>query len=172
MSQIALVIDMQPKLISVMSDKKVLENSVRFLQIMRELNINSVATEQYKKGLGESASEILDLISGKVLEKTEFSAFKTIKDEINGASEIFLLGIEGHICVYQTAIELAQNGYKITLIDDCIASRELANKQIAMSELRAKFNDQISIKSTEMVAFEILKDAKNEHFKAVSKLIK
>ncbi|RAZ51670.1 isochorismatase family protein [Campylobacter hyointestinalis] len=167
MDSVVVVIDMQTKLLSVMSDKNLVANSVKFLKIANELGLKIIATEQYKKGLGETDEEILNLINSKIFEKLEFSAFNAIKDEISGFKSVILIGVEAHICVYQTALDLIQNGFNVTLIDECVGSRNERNKELAFLNLK-----EAKIKSAEMIAFEMIKSAEHTKFKNISNLIK
>ncbi|RAZ39155.1 isochorismatase family protein [Campylobacter hyointestinalis] len=167
MDSVVVVIDMQTKLLSVMSDKNLVANSVKFLKIANELGLKVIATEQYKKGLGETDEEILNLINSKIFDKLEFSAFNAIKDEISGFKSVILIGVEAHICVYQTALDLIQNGFNVTLIDECVGSRNERNKELAFLNLK-----EAKIKSIEMIAFEMIKSAEHTKFKNISNLIK
>ncbi|RAZ49389.1 isochorismatase family protein [Campylobacter hyointestinalis] len=167
MDSVVVVIDMQTKLLNVMSDKNLVANSVKFLKIANELGLKIIATEQYKKGLGETDEEILNLINSKIFEKLEFSAFNAIKDEISGFKSVILIGVEAHICVYQTALDLIQNGFSVTLIDECVGSRNERNKELAFLNLK-----EAKIKSAEMIAFEMIKSAEHTKFKNISNLIK
>lgn len=167
MDSVVVVIDMQTKLLRVMSDENLVANSVKFLKIANELGLKIIATEQYKKGLGDTDEQILNLINSKVFEKLEFSAFNVIKDEISGFKSVILIGVEAHICVYQTALDLIQNGFSVTLIDECVGSRDPQNKALAYLNLK-----EAKVKSAEMVAFELLQSASHPSFKAISSLIK
>ncbi|ANE33419.1 YcaC-related amidohydrolase [Campylobacter hyointestinalis subsp. lawsonii CCUG 27631] len=167
MDSVVVVIDMQTKLLSVMSDKNLVANSVKFLKIANELGLKVIATEQYKKGLGETDSNIANLINSKIFEKLEFSAFNAIKDEISGFKSVILIGVEAHICVYQTALDLIQNSFNVTLIDECVGSRNERNKELAFLNLK-----EAKIKSAEMIAFEMIKSAEHTKFKNISNLIK
>lgn len=164
---LVLVVDIQEKLTPVMSKAEALVvNSLKFLQIAKELGLKIIATEQYPKGLGATLNSLDELIDEKY-EKMEFSAFNAIKEHLGSAKNIYIIGIEAHICVYQTAMDLIQNGYSVTLIDECISSRDAKNKALAYENLKGA-----KIKPLEMVAFELLKSANHPSFKMISKLIK
>ncbi|MBQ8820708.1 isochorismatase family protein, partial [Campylobacter sp.] len=133
---LVLVIDIQERLTPVMSDaEELVANSLKFLQIAKELGIKIIATEQYTKGLGETLKSLDSFIDEK-FQKMEFSAYNAIKDELKGAQNIYIIGIEAHICVYQTALDLIKNGYNVTLIDECISSRDPKNKALAYANLK------------------------------------
>lgn len=164
---LVLVIDIQEKLAPVMSDaEELVANSLKFLQIAKELGIKIIATEQYPKGLGNTIDSLDSFIDEK-FQKMEFSGYRAIKDELKGAQNIYIIGIEAHICVYQTALDLIKNGYNVTLIDECISSRDPKNKALAYANLK-----DVKVKPLEMVAFELLQTAQHPSFKTISKLIK
>lgn len=163
---LVLVIDIQEKLAPVMSHKELEADSLKFLKIAKELGLRVIATEQYTKGLGETLKSLDSFIDEK-FQKMEFSAYNAIKDELKGAQNIYIIGIEAHICVYQTALDLIKNGYNVTLIDECISSRDPKNKTLAYANLK-----DVKVKPLEMVAFELLQTAHHPSFKAISKLIK
>ncbi|MDL0095930.1 isochorismatase family protein [Campylobacter vicugnae] len=163
---LVLVIDIQEKLAPVMSHKELEADSLKFLKIVKELGLRVIATEQYTKGLGETLKSLDSFIDEK-FQKMEFSAYSAIKDELKGAQNIYIIGIEAHICVYQTALDLIKNGYNVTLIDECISSRDPKNKILAYANLK-----DVKVKPLEMVAFELLQTAHHPSFKAISKLIK
>lgn len=167
MDSIVTVIDMQTKLLNVMSDKNLLQNSVKFLKIANDLGLKVIATQQYKKGLGDIDEQILNLINSKIFDKSEFSAFNVIKDEISGYRNVILIGVEAHICVYQSAKDLLNNGYNVTLVDECVGSRDERNKELTFLNLNG-----VTVKSTEMIAFEMMRSAEHVKFKDISKLIK
>lgn len=164
---LVLVIDIQERLTPVMSGaEELVANSLKFLQIAKELGIKIIATEQYPKGLGNTIDSLDGFIDEK-FQKMEFSAYNAIKDQLTMVNNIYIIGIEAHICVYQTALDLIKNGHNVTLIDECISSRDPKNKSFAYANLK-----NISVKPLEMVAFELLKSAEHSSFKAISKLIK
>ncbi|ARR02985.1 YcaC-related amidohydrolase [Campylobacter vicugnae] len=164
---LVLVIDIQERLTPVMSDaEELVANSLKFLQIAKELGLRVIATEQYTKGLGETLKSLDSFIDEK-FQKMKFSAYSAIKDELKGAQNIYIIGIEAHICVYQTALDLIKNGYNVTLIDECISSRDPKNKALAYANLK-----DVKVKPLEMVAFELLQTAHHPSFKTISKLIK
>lgn len=167
MDSIVTVIDMQTKLLNTMSDKNLLQNSVKFLKIANDLGLKVIATQQYKKGLGDTDEQILNLINSKIFDKSEFSAFNVIKDEISGYRNVILIGVEAHICVYQSAKDLLNNGYNVTLVDECVGSRDERNKELTFLNLNV-----VTVKSTEMIAFEMMRSAEHVKFKDISKLIK
>jgi isochorismate hydrolase len=86
-----------------------------------------------------------------------------------GRNQILLCGIETHVCIYQTAIDLLRQDFNVEVIADAVSSRALENKQIALNRLST---EGVKISCTEMVLFELLKTAEHPQFKQVAKLIK
>ncbi|EJC3760808.1 isochorismatase family protein [Campylobacter fetus] len=107
------------------------------------------------------------MINSKIFDKSEFSAFNVIKDEISGYRNVILIGVEAHICVYQSAKDLLNNGYNVTLVDECVGSRDERNKELTFLNLNG-----VTVKSAEMIAFEMMRSAEHVKFKDISKLIK
>jgi nicotinamidase-related amidase len=80
-----------------------------------------------------------------------------------------LCGIEAHVCVYQTAVDLLCKGYDVSVIAGAVSSRSLENKEIAITKMTAS---GINVTSTEMALFELLRTADHPHFTQIAKLIK
>ncbi|HBY88037.1 MAG TPA: hydrolase, partial [Colwellia sp.] len=78
-------------------------------------------------------------------------------------------GIEAHICVYQTAISLKRMGFEVQIVSDCVSSRELANKKLAINKL---VNNGVELTGLEMCLFELVKDCRSPVFKEILALIK
>lgn len=170
------MIDIQAKLSVVMpSDilQAMLKNCSTLLQACNLLNISITATEQYTQGLGETLPELkAHFKTVKIISKTVFSACaepKFNQQLQRDKSQIFLIGMEAHICVLQTALDLTQAGKKVFVVEDAIISRNQANKANAIARLR---DAGCIITNTESVVFEWLGSANHEAFKAISTLIK
>src|SRR5262245_57423586 len=139
------------------------------------LNLPIVVTEQYTKGLGHTAQEILDALpdSIDIIEKTTFSScgvtpFQSQLKNV-GAKQIIVCGIEAHICVNQTVHDLTANGFQVHLLTDCITARKDENKNTALRKMELAGAIPSSL---EMALFEMMRDAKHEQFKAIQGLIK
>ena len=141
----------------------------------RILDVPIVATEQYPKGLGKTAEEILFSLPDdfEFVEKTAFSSCGALsfteKLETAQSKQIMLCGIETHICVNQTAHDLLANGYQVHLLTDCVGSRFEHDKLAAIQKLT--MNGALP-SSIEMALFELLRDSKHEQFKEIQNLIK
>jgi nicotinamidase-related amidase len=154
------------------------EIASRIVQIIRGcqiLNVPVIVTEQYPKGLGKTAEEILFSLPDdfEIVEKTAFSSCgaQTFMEklETSQARQILLAGIETHICVNQTAHDLLQNGYQVHLLTDCSGSRFEQDKLSAVQKLTMSGAIPSSV---EMALFELLRDSRHEQFKEIQNLIK
>lgn len=168
---VAVVVDYQERLMPVMYEKeKLLKNTAILLKGLKELDIPIVVTQQYTKGLGPTVKEIEDVLGEyEPLEKITFSSFDTVKESIQGKKFVIVCGIEAHICVLQTLIDLKENGYVPVLVEDCLSSRTLHNKQIALE--RAK-QEGVILTTYESILFELLEKAGTDTFKKIQALIK
>lgn len=174
-SQLA-IIDVQAKLCKVMPENDMatmLANISRLMQAANQLNVPLLVTEQYPEALGESVEEVSTHLAGtQAIAKTAFSAvtvpkFKSLLQR--DKSQIMLVGLEAHICVLQTALDLLAQGKQVFIPQDAVISRNPDNKANALSRLA---NAGCIITNTESILFEWLGDAQHPAFKAISKLIK
>ena len=167
----AIAVDYQAKLIPAMSDKEtLLKNSKILLEGLKELKVPIVLTQQYTKGLGMTDPEIMEAAgTSEYLDKISFSAAKVVDPFLKGKKYVILCGIESHICVLQTAIDLKEHGYIPVLVEDCISSSTEHNKKIALE--RAK-QEGILLTTYEAVLFELLKEAGTKESKVIQKLIR
>jgi Isochorismatase family len=170
------IIDVQIKLATAMPTEamqSVLKNCSILAQAATLLNIPCLLTEQYPQGLGETLPEIKQhLPNAKAISKTAFSACgepKFNQQLQRENSHIILTGMEAHICVLQTALDLLQAGKTVFVVEDAVLSRNHANKANAINRLR---DAGCTIINTESIVFEWLGNAKHEAFKAISTLIK
>lgn len=172
---VLVMIDIQEKLFRVIHEKEALSaNTVKLVKGIKLLNIPVIITEQNPAGLGPTLSEISSLLPDvKPITKFDFSccreeAFLQKLDELK-RNQIIVCGIETHICVYQTALDLADMGYEVQVVTDCVSSRIPSNRETALSRMKL---EDIMPTSTEMVLFEILGTAKHDKFKEISAIIK
>ena len=172
-----LCIDIQEKLVNMLKcSTEIASNAYKILKAAAILNVDTFLTEQYPKGLGSTIQSIKDIdgfSNFKPFEKTSFSALKN-EDFMNEFSKsekknVLLFGIETHICVYQTALELLEKDYNVYIIKDCSASRSNTNHKAALEILKQK---GATITTLEIVLFEFLKSSKHPNFKEIQLLIK
>ena len=168
---IAVVVDYQEKLMPVMEEKnEILKRSEILLAGLRILEVPICITQQYTKGLGMTVPEITQAIgSEEYIEKIEFSSYGAISDVIEGKKYVIVCGIEAHICVLQTVIDLKAKGYLPILVADCISSRKVQDKKIALKRAR---DEGVVLTTSESILFELLKKAGTQESKEIQKLIK
>ena len=170
------VVDVQEKLCKAM-DHKVLEkltsNISILLEAAAELGLPAVATEQYVKGLGATLPQLKERVPGPSLEKMTFSCCGgegfMEKLAATGRRQVILTGMETHVCVLQTALELLSNGYVVHLVVDAVMSRRKDNWHTALQTLTQA---GAVLTTTEQVLFQLLKVAGTDEFKKLSKLVR
>jgi nicotinamidase-related amidase len=168
------VVDVQGKLAQLMHDKEPLFKNVRILiQTAKILNIPILWCQQCPDSLGPTVPEIAELLNVEPINKSAFSCCgcEQFNARLNQScrNQILLCGIETHVCIYQTAVDLLRKGFSVDVIADAVSSRTLDNKQIALDRLAA---EGVHISSTEMAVFELLKTAEQPQFKQIARLIK
>lgn len=170
------VIDMQEKIAGVMQAEplgKVIRHCNTLLQAATLLEVPVLYTEQYPQGLGATLPVLAERLQhAPRVEKTTFSccAEPTFCRQLTGdRPQILLAGMEAHICVLQTALQLKELGHQVFVIEDAIISRDPVNKANAIARLR---DHGITISNTESVVFEWLGKAEGEAFKQISRLIR
>lgn len=170
-----LIIDIQEKLLPVISNKdNLLANCVKLTTGLQILNIPIAVTQQYSKGLGATASEISSLFQPfKFFEKNSFSCLdEPLYAEYltnSGRTNVLICGIESHVCVLQTAIDLQEKGYHPIVISDCISSRQLSEIQVVLQRFAL---EGILVSTVESILFELTRFATAPEFKSISKLVK
>lgn len=172
---VGLVIDIQERLFPAMYEKEtLLKNNLILIQGLQELGLPLVFTQQYTKGIGETLSEIKSVIPDfNYIEKRDFSCCDepVVAEKLKelGAKNIIITGIESHVCVLQTAIDLKESGLNPIVVMDCVSSRSKSNIQLAKERFRF---EGVIMTSYESILFEITRSSKAAEFRAVSKLIK
>ena len=169
------VVDVQGKLAQLMHGREALFKNIQILvQAAKILEIPILWCQQCPDALGPTIPEIAQLLADiKPINKSAFSCcgaeqFNVRLSEL-ARNQILLCGIETHVCIYQTAIDLLLKGFNVHVIADAVSSRTLENKQIAMNRLAA---EGVKISCTEMALFELLKTAEHPKFRQIAKLIK
>lgn len=173
---VLVVIDVQEKLCRAMSDKvlaRLTANSSILLEAAKELGIPVIATVQYVKGLGETLPALKEKLEGVALEKMTFSCCgeSSFPDKLKelGRNQIIVTGMETHVCVLQTVIELLDTGYCVHLVRDAVMSRSKENWQTGVEAAR---DAGAVITSTEAALFQLLRVAGTDEFKKLSKLVR
>lgn len=167
----AIVVDYQEKLMPVMNEKEsLIHHSEILLKGLKILDVPMYITQQYTKGLGTSIKEITDAVeSTEYTDKLAFNAYECVADKITGKKYIIVCGIEAHICVLQTVIDLKAAGYIPVLVADCISSRKESDKQVALERAR---QEGAIVTTYESILFELLRVAGTDTSKQIQKLIR
>jgi nicotinamidase-related amidase len=169
------VIDIQERLLpTIFESERVVQNTVRLIKGARVLGIPVLVTEQYKKGLGATTPAIAAEIEGLTqMEKIAFSACgaagfeKALKAK--KVTDVILCGIEAHVCVSQTCLDLLDKGFRVFVVVDALSSRTTENHFIAIERMRDAGGVVVS---TEMVLFELVEKAGTAEFKQILALVK
>jgi len=172
---IALVIDIQQKLFPHINLNAELEqNTLKLIKGLKTLNIPIVLTEQYPKGLGKTIASVTEILSDlTVFEKTSFSCIDNaaILKQLQaiGKRNVIICGIETHVCVLQTVIDLLAKNFCPVVIADCVASRKEQDKNTALLRMQS---EGAIITSYESVLFELVRTADASEFKQISAIVK
>ena len=171
-----LVIDVQTKLSAAMplpAWAQFEKNAALLIRAARRLGLPIVATEQYPKGLGPTVPGLRELLPEAPMEKLEFScgASKPIARKIleTGRRQVIVLGMESHVCVFQTVRDLARGEFAVFLAQDAVLSRTEANRQAGLHLCE---KSGATLTSTEAVVFDLLGAAGTPEFKDLAPLIK
>ena len=174
-----LIVDVQAKLVDAISgNDRIVDRCVRLVRAARMLDVPITLSEQYPQGLGPTVDPIRDAFanSGLVLDKVEFSCLKSepLRERLHelrrqGRSQVVIGGIEAHVCVLQTAIDLEAQGFEAFVAADAIGSRSKDSRKLAVTRLLKAGADVVD---TEMVLFEWLERAGTREFKELHALIK
>ncbi len=169
------VVDIQDRLLpAIFEHERVVQNALRLIRGAAILQVPVLATEQYRKGLGPTVPQVATAIAGFApMEKLAFSAcdadgfIPALKRR--KVSDAILCGIEAHVCVSQTCLDLLDEGLRVFVVADAVSSRTPENYRIGVERMRAA---GAVIVSTEMALFELLGQAGTAEFKQVLDLIR
>lgn len=171
----AVIVDVQERLFPHMQKKEELEKNLLILiKGLHILEVPVLVTQQYTRGLGATIASIREQIrENDPIEKIAFSCcgepgfIRSL--ESTKRKCVVLAGIESHVCVLQTSIDLADKGYSVCVIEDCASSRKGNDKRIAMERMR---EEGVRLSTYESILFELCYEAGTDRFKAMSRLIK
>ena len=172
---VLLVIDVQERLLPHIDDQaNVLKFCQRIVQTASRLAVPIVCTEQYPKGLGPTVAPLKELLAGvEVREKTAFSCCGAdgFVDSLRslGRRQVVVIGIEAHVCVEQTVLDLLAAGFAIYVAADAVSSRRPLDRFVALDLMRQA---GAVVTTTEAVMFQWLKVAGTSEFKDVSRLVR
>lgn len=170
-----IVVDVQGKLAQLMYGKQALfENLKKIIKGSQALDLPILWAEQTPEKLGATIPEVAELLTGIApISKTSFSccrnegfikALRAVK-----RTQVLIAGIEAHVCVYQTAMDLVDLGYEVEIVADAVSSRAIENKTVALEKMKSA---GARLTSTEMALFELLETAEREAFKRVIEIVK
>ena len=173
-SACVVVVDVQERLTPVMWNFGSTEKYIRALaQTARQLDLPVMATEQYPKGLGATIASVRELLPADPLVKMHFSCGAdpefTRALAGTGRKQVLLSGIESHVCVFQTARDLLDQGYEVFVCADAVTSRLEEHRRVALELMR---DLGAVITSAETSIFDLLHTAGTPEFKAVSQFVK
>ena len=166
-----LVIDIQERLLPhIHEGQAVLDHAVWLVKVAQRLGVPVMVSEQYPKGIGPTVAVLRGLTSPEqVAEKLHFScvAAKCL-DGLPGAErpQVVVAGTESHVCVLQTVLDLRAQGREVFVVAEAVGSRKPSDKELALARMRAHGAE---IVSREMVAFEWLRQAGSDEFRAISR---
>ena len=170
-----LIIDIQERILGVMQNPdSVVDNTVKLIKGFKILNSPIIYTEQYPKGLGTTAHLIkIEIENLTAVQKMSFSCFgapQLFSDLKNKKiDQVVVAGIEAHVCVQQTVLDLVANDFQVNLAADAVSSRKPIDYEIAIKRMQ---NHGAEITTTESILFEMLNESGTDEFKAISKIIK
>jgi len=170
-----LVIDVQGNLAQAMHEKDALfENLRKIIEGSQILELPIIVTEQIPEKLGPTISEIAACFTP--LEPIPKASFSCCGEErfmeklkATGRRHVLVTGIEAHVCVYQTAVDLLNRGYEVHLVADCVSSRTAENRLVGIDRMQ---HEGAKLTSAEMALFELLKIAAGEKFRKIIKVVK
>lgn len=173
----AMIIDVQDKLAPHIHDIDNITHKITILvKGLQALNVQIMLNEQYPKGLGVTLPVITNALTTnhqQVYEKREFSVCDSAESwnylAKQNRNNVILCGIEAHVCVQQTALDLLDNGMQPVLIADAIGSRNPYDKKVAIRRMRRA---GAIVTTTEAILFELCRTSKDDAFKTISQLVK
>ena len=170
-----LIIDIQEKILSVMQNPEIIvSNTIKLIKGFKILGSPILITEQYPKGLGPTQKDIaIELRDIRTFQKMSFSGIcaENLFPELRNKNikQVVIAGIEAHVCVQQTALDLIANNFQVNLAADAVSSRKKIDYETAIGRMR---KHSIEITTTESVLFEMLRESGTDEFKQISKIIK
>jgi nicotinamidase-related amidase len=170
-----LIIDLQERILPVIRNyESVLDNTVKLIKGFRTFHLPIYFTEQYPKGLGPTSQIILNELEGySAIQKMSFSCSRAgdLFDELHKKklSQIVVCGVESHVCVQQTVLDLIANDFQVDVSADAVSSRKEIDYNIALDRMRTLGAE---ITTTESILFELLEVCGTPEFKDISKIVK
>ena len=170
-----IVIDVQEKLVpAIHNNKEVIGNCVKLIEGFKALDLPVFVTEQYPEGIGKTVKSIHNALGDiAVKEKMIFSCMgiEGFALELRKArlDYIVLCGIETHVCLWQSSMDLLNDGFNVTVASDCVSSRKESDRITALTRMA---QNGVQVASCEMILFELLEKSGDEEFKKILSIIK
>lgn len=168
-----LVVDVQDRINAVMASDRHVARIEVLLEACAALGVPVVATEQYPQGLGPTVTSLAERLSSPPHEKATFSCARdaAIVEALGatGRRTVVVVGIETHVCVLQTVLDLVERGFTVHVPHDAVQSRRTADRDWALARMQAA---GAVVTTTESALFELLDRCDTAEFKTVSKLLK
>jgi nicotinamidase-related amidase len=170
-----LVVDIQERIFQVMDGKdELLKKTLVLLRGLKALDVPILVTEQYPKGLGHTLGAIREVVQPfQPIEKITFSCcgqedFLTFLERTE-RKKVIICGIEAHVCVLQTVVDLLVKGYLPVVVADCTTSRQQGEKTVSLERMRM---EGALVTTCESILFELTRNAGTDLFKTISNLVK
>jgi nicotinamidase-related amidase len=170
-----LIIDIQERIIRVINEyETVVENTIKLIKGFKILGLPIYYTEQYPKGLGSTVESIqIELEGNEAIQKLSFSCSGAgdlfEKLITNGISQVVVCGVESHVCVQQTVLDLIANDFQVNIWADAVSSRRVKDYEISLSRMR---QHGAEVTTSEAILFELLNVCGTDVFKQISKIVK
>jgi nicotinamidase-related amidase len=170
-----LIVDIQEKLApAILNADTVVANTIKLIHAAKHLSVPMLASEQYPKGLGRTVPALRELLPTETLfDKTHFSCLgesgMSERLQQQQRRQIIICGMEAHVCVLQTALDIKAAGFTTIVVADAVSSRRSESYELGLARMR---DVGVTIVSTEMVLFEWVGQAGTPEFKALLPLIK
>jgi len=169
-----LVIDLQERLMpAIACGESVVTNTVKLVKAAGVVGVPVSATEQYPKGLGPTVAPLAELLP-EPSEKIEFSCLNSLDWNSEGSDpearfKVVIAGVEAHVCVQQTVLDLLAHGFRVYVAADAVGSRSVVDREFALQRMALS---GAVITTTEAVLFEWCERAGSDEFKSISRLVK
>lgn len=172
---VLVVVDVQGKLAQLMSDRETLfANLQRMVKGAQVLDIPILWMEQYPEKLGSTIPELAELMPDiQPIAKMSFSCARNAQFSSAltalGRKQVLVVGMEAHVCVYQTAVDLVNEGYQVEVVEDAIGARIASNKGVGVRKMCAQ---GVGLTSTEMALFELMAHCEHPGFREMQSIVK
>ncbi len=169
------MVDIQERLFPHMDKgEELLRKSLILLEGLKVLDVPVLVTEQYPKGLGPTIEPVRQALEPfSAIEKRAFSCCDepdfTSSMDPSSRNAVIICGIEAHVCIMQTVVDLLEEGFLPVVVADCTASRQPEDKQVALERMR---QEGAVVTTTESILFELARVSGTDQFRSISRLVK